>query len=163
VVDAIAELRADLGLSLKWPNDVLLGGRKVAGILCEAQLQDGEGGWIVVGIGINVSTAAFPDELAGRATSLRLAGAGVLDRSNLFVALATGLGSRIEALRAGGGAAIIGEVAARDALAGRAVTVDGVAATALGIAPSGGLRLKRRDGSETICMAGDVQLSRPGE
>lgn len=157
VVDAIAETTGDRGLGLKWPNDVWLFGRKVAGILCEAQLGDGDAGWIVVGIGINVHGSSFPDELRARATSLSLAGADV-DRTTLFVALCAGLSRRIDQLRSGE-AAIVADVAARDALLGRAITIDGTAATALGIAPNGSLRVRRSDGVETTCTAGEVALS----
>ena len=57
--------------AIKWPNDVWIGGRKVAGILVEGRPQEG---WAVLGVGLNVSTEGFPAELAGSATSLRLAG-----------------------------------------------------------------------------------------
>ncbi len=57
--------------AIKWPNDVWIDGRKVAGILVEGRPQEG---WAVLGIGLNVTTDAFPAELAESATSLRLAG-----------------------------------------------------------------------------------------
>ena len=57
--------------AIKWPNDVWIDGRKVAGILVEGRPQEG---WAVLGIGLNVTTRAFPPELAEIATSLRLAG-----------------------------------------------------------------------------------------
>ena len=60
------------GATIKWPNDVWIDGRKVAGILVEGRPQEG---WAVLGVGLNVSTERFPDELAESATSLRLAGA----------------------------------------------------------------------------------------
>ena len=66
---ATAEAIADatgIACDLRWPNDVMLGGRKVAGIL--VQLVDGNA---IAGIGINVNHAAFPPELADEATSLR--------------------------------------------------------------------------------------------
>ena len=57
--------------TIKWPNDVWIDGRKVAGILVEGRPQEG---WAVLGIGLNVSTERFPAELAESATSLRLSG-----------------------------------------------------------------------------------------
>jgi biotin-[acetyl-CoA-carboxylase] ligase BirA-like protein len=54
---------------VKWPNDVLLDGRKVAGILCEARSMPGEPGWVAVGIGMNVH-GPLPDELAQSAVAL---------------------------------------------------------------------------------------------
>src|SRR3954468_2469752 len=84
VVDAVAAV-AGLGASLKWPNDVLLGGRKVAGILTERVERDG-GAVAVVGVGLNVSStrAELPVETA---TSLALAGAPHPDRTALLVGL----------------------------------------------------------------------------
>ncbi|HEY3594457.1 MAG TPA: biotin--[acetyl-CoA-carboxylase] ligase [Polyangiaceae bacterium] len=161
VIDALRECAGTVSLALKWPNDVWLDGRKVCGILCEAQLGDGAG-WIVVGIGINVHGLAFPDELRGRATSLALAGRDV-DRGALFAALCSSLAHRVGVLREGNEAAIVGDASALDALVGREVRIDGVAATALGIATNGGLRVRRPDGVEATCMAGEVQLSLPAD
>ena len=82
-----AQTAADL--AIKWPNDLLAHGRKVAGILTEMHA-DGRGNpFAVVGIGINVNHAAddFPAELQATATSLRLAGGRFIDRSELAAAL----------------------------------------------------------------------------
>ncbi|MCH3971777.1 MAG: biotin--[acetyl-CoA-carboxylase] ligase [Oscillospiraceae bacterium] len=57
---------------IKWPNDVVIGSRKVCGILCEAGTDPSGCTWAAVGIGINVGNSAFPPELAVRATSLLL-------------------------------------------------------------------------------------------
>jgi BirA family biotin operon repressor/biotin-[acetyl-CoA-carboxylase] ligase len=157
VADAVAPLVPGRTVALKWPNDVLVDDRKVAGILAEAQLSDARASWIVVGIGINVRTAEFPAEIATRATSLALAGASNLDRGALFVALATALSARIEMLCAHGARPIIEDLAARDALRGRPITIDGAPATALGIAEDGALRIRRPDGSETTILAGEVR------
>ena len=65
--------QADLGaISLKWPNDVLVGERKIAGILCERN-----GDCVIAGVGVNVNQVAFAPEIAGRATSMSLEGASV--------------------------------------------------------------------------------------
>lgn len=85
-VDSLAKGQDDPGgrpiATLKWPNDVLLGGRKVAGILCEAA-QEGT----FIGFGINVGMKSFPPELAAKATSLALAlgrEAGTFDLSRVL-------------------------------------------------------------------------------
>jgi BirA family biotin operon repressor/biotin-[acetyl-CoA-carboxylase] ligase len=81
VADAVRD-RCALETELKWPNDVLVGGKKVCGILAEAS---GEGA-VVLGIGLNVTTRA--DELPhDGATSLRLAGAATTDRDTLLRAV----------------------------------------------------------------------------
>lgn len=65
------------GLAIKWPNDVLVRGRKICGILTETSLLDGRIDTAVVGIGINVRRAAIPEDLAGVATSLETEGVEV--------------------------------------------------------------------------------------
>jgi BirA family biotin operon repressor/biotin-[acetyl-CoA-carboxylase] ligase len=158
VADAIASLVPGRSVGVKWPNDVLIDDRKLAGILTEAQLSDVRTSWIVVGVGINVRATSFPPDIASRATSLALAGATNLDRGSLFVALAIALSTRIDTLCTDGPGPIVEELAVRDALRGRAITVDGSPATALGIAEDGALRIRRDDGTETTILAGEVRL-----
>jgi BirA family transcriptional regulator, biotin operon repressor / biotin---[acetyl-CoA-carboxylase] ligase len=78
---AVAEAVGELGVTteLKWPNDVLVSGRKVAGILSEAVSGSAGVEWVVLGIGVNVALDAgeLPPEIAGNATSLRAEGATV--------------------------------------------------------------------------------------
>ncbi|HKQ69559.1 MAG TPA: biotin--[acetyl-CoA-carboxylase] ligase [Polyangiaceae bacterium] len=157
VVDAVEPLVSQCAPMIKWPNDVLVRDRKLAGILTEGQLGEDRGPWIVIGVGINVTTASFPPE-AGRATSLALAGAASLDRSDLFVSLALSLASRIGRLGEAGPRDTVAELARRDALFGRAISIDGRPAAACGIAEDGRLRVRYADGTETACVAGDVQL-----
>jgi BirA family biotin operon repressor/biotin-[acetyl-CoA-carboxylase] ligase len=158
VADAVAPLVPARTVGIKWPNDVLIDDRKLAGVLSEAQLSDARASWIVVGIGINVRARAFPADIAARATSLALAGASDLDRGNLFLALAFALSKRIDQLGTEGVRTIVEDLAARDALRNRAITIDGVAATALGIAKDGALRIRRGDGTETTILAGDIRF-----
>jgi BirA family transcriptional regulator, biotin operon repressor / biotin---[acetyl-CoA-carboxylase] ligase len=157
VADTLEPLVPHARITLKWPNDVLIDDRKVAGILSEARLS-GEDAWIVVGIGINVHTRAFPADLAARATSLALSGATTVDRSDLFVAVASALSARLDTLRTGASSTLVESFAARDALAGRPIAVDGAPAIAIGIARDGALRIRHPDGTESFCIAGDVQL-----
>ena len=159
VADAVAPRVGPRRVGLKWPNDVYIDGRKVAGILSEAQVVDGRAAWIVVGIGINVHTRAFPPELAERATSLSIAGAPSLDRGDLFVDLTSMLVRRMAMLSEGKIPELIAAFAARDELSGRTITVDGAPATALRIAEDGALVTRRADGREERCMAGDVQVA----
>jgi BirA family biotin operon repressor/biotin-[acetyl-CoA-carboxylase] ligase len=159
VADAIAPCVAHARVALKWPNDVLIDDCKVAGILSEAQLGTDDA-WIVVGIGINVHARSFPDHLRGLATSLALSGATMLDRGALFVEVAAALSRRLDALHTGDSSSMVEAFVARDALAGRAITVDGSPALALGIAKDGALRIRRPDGTETTLFAGEVRLAR---
>jgi BirA family biotin operon repressor/biotin-[acetyl-CoA-carboxylase] ligase len=70
VAETIERLFPDLPrLTVKWPNDLLLGGRKLAGILCEARWEGGTPAWVIAAVGLNVSNP-IPDEVAGQATRL---------------------------------------------------------------------------------------------
>lgn len=71
------EEEAGLSPELKWPNDVILQGRKLCGILTQTALGDGDIRHAVVGVGLNLTQELFPPELADKAISLRMAGAGV--------------------------------------------------------------------------------------
>ena len=70
--------------ALKWPNDVLAGGKKCAGILCTAA-----GAAVIAGFGVNVNHDAFPVELAGSATSLKMVSGRQQSREDLLVELAS--------------------------------------------------------------------------
>ena len=123
---------------LKWPNDVLVDGLKVAGVLAEAR-----DGVVVVGIGLNVNQTAaeLPADARLPAASLRSLDGAERDRDALLAPLLARLEAGYEAWLAGGLAALHGELASRDALAGRTVSVDGRSGRALGIDTEGRLML----------------------
>lgn len=103
--------------ALKWPNDVMSGGRKIAGILCERH-----GDNVVAGVGVNVGQQEFPDEIAQRATSLALLGAraSVVEvRDSVLGALAAVYGE----WRTGGFSAVWPRIEAIDWLKGRELAV----------------------------------------
>ena len=140
--------------AIKWPNDVLVGGRKVAGILLEAS-----GGVIVCGIGINVSQRddELPTDTRVPVGSLAQALGREPDRVELLVDLLECLEGRYDAWGVGGLAPLRPELERRDALYGRSVTVGGVAGTAAGIAPDGRLRVTRADGTDALVASGEVE------
>jgi BirA family biotin operon repressor/biotin-[acetyl-CoA-carboxylase] ligase len=98
VQEAITESDATAAAELKWPNDVLIGGKKFCGILTEMSAEATRVRHIVVGIGINVNHAQFPDELQGTATSLRLATGKIWSRVELCAALLKSLDREYSAL-----------------------------------------------------------------
>lgn len=99
VVDAIREV-AEIDATLKWPNDVVVDGRKLCGILVEVG-KPGPDPWVVVGVGINVTLRE--DELpVPVATSLLLAGAKVTDRTTLVRALTRRFAATIQAWESAG-------------------------------------------------------------
>jgi BirA family biotin operon repressor/biotin-[acetyl-CoA-carboxylase] ligase len=87
VQGAIAQVDGRVQVDLKWPNDVLIGGKKVCGILTEMNAEATRVRYIVVGIGINVNQAEFPKEIEGEASSLRLATGSEWSRVELTAAL----------------------------------------------------------------------------
>lgn len=105
VADACQALVPAAALALKWPNDVLLGGKKLAGILLESQARaSGALDWVVVGIGLNLAT--YPIDVDYPATALAATGADVSIDSAL-AALATALLEQYERWRDGAGFATI--------------------------------------------------------
>ena len=84
---AIEQVDARVNVDLKWPNDVLIDGKKVCGILTEMNAEATRVRYVVVGIGINVNQVAFPKELEGGATSLRLATGSEWSRVEMTAAL----------------------------------------------------------------------------
>lgn len=149
--------------TLKWPNDVLAGGRKVVGILCEAQVLDAAPAVIVgVGINVNMRVEEFPAELRDKAGSLAHACGGEIDRCRVAGRLLSHLERRYDELRQVGFAAIAAEWTRRCGFLNRSIRVeepgDIVEGEVLGLAADGALRLRRRDGSEYRVLAGDVTV-----
>ena len=84
---AIQQVDSRVSADLKWPNDILIGGKKVCGILTEMNAEITRVRYIVIGIGINVNQSAFPAELQTIATSLRLVSGAEWSRVELCAAL----------------------------------------------------------------------------
>jgi BirA family biotin operon repressor/biotin-[acetyl-CoA-carboxylase] ligase len=134
---------------LRWPNDVLINGKKCAGVL--AQL---EGDTIIAGIGINVSQTEFPGDLETPATSLALEGVTV-SREDLLVALVETVDrytrlSSDEILREFTNASTY--------VSGKRVRVEtGLEGVTCGLDPAGFLRVREDNGTETTILAGGVR------
>ncbi len=151
--DALLSLRAGLavadlageGARVKWPNDVQVDGRKVAGVLVEGRPHEG---WAVVGIGVNVS-AAPPG----------VPNAGTLGRDDVEAVLAELLAA-LERRLAEPKAAALDALRARDALLGVEVAWEGGSGRGDGIDPEGRLRVRRDDGRVELLSAGEVHLRR---
>lgn len=94
---------AHLEADIRWPNDILIGTKKCGGILVETASYPGTPAYLryaVIGIGINVNHAAFPEELAELATSLRIEGNAVVSRELLLIDLLLALDGEIDLLEA---------------------------------------------------------------
>jgi BirA family biotin operon repressor/biotin-[acetyl-CoA-carboxylase] ligase len=140
-----------LGAELKWPNDVLVNGRKVAGVLAEALDVV-----VVMGIGINVNQQR--QELPSGpvpAASLRTVGGAAHERAPILARLLERLEHHYGLWLEHGLDAIFDGLVARDFLRGRRVSIEGAAGTALGISRSGGLEVELGGVRQTI-QAGEV-------
>ena len=135
-------------MRLKWPNDVLAGGRKIAGILCERH-----GDSVIAGMGVNVNQTSFPGEIAARATSVALLTGKCADVARVRDGVLAALAARYGAWRGGGLEAVLGDLAAADYLKGRQVEVsqtDDDAAPVAGIC--GGIA------ADGALIVGDVRI-----
>lgn len=165
---AAIETATGLSCELKWPNDLVLGGRKVGGILTELNLLGEQIERAVVGIGLNVSTsfAEVPD-LADTATSLQAESGRAISRNQLAVDLMRQMSHRYDALLAGDREAVFHEWRARLSTLGRRVRVGQQAGGQLqgvvegwaeDVDASGALVLRLDDGSRMHILSGDVSL-----
>ena len=144
---------------LRWPNDVLAGGKKCAGIL--AQLY---GNTLVLGIGINVNHAHFPEDLSGIATSLRIESGGRrFSRDELLATLIGSLDRTLEILLRDGKEPILRAFTQVSSYAqGRRVVVDQgaehIEGVTEGLDPQGFLYVRQDNGKRTTILAGGVRL-----
>lgn len=155
---AVAEaLTRTAGLTprLKWPNDVLIGGRKVAGILLESRVT-GEQATTILGIGVNLAQRVFPADLAQRATSIWLASGRLVDRDSLLAALLDALAEWRRRLERQGFAPVRTRWRALADTLGRPVTVDGVSGVAVDVDADGALVVADADGRRRRVVAGEV-------
>jgi BirA family biotin operon repressor/biotin-[acetyl-CoA-carboxylase] ligase len=146
-----------LAADLRWPNDVLIGERKCAGIL--AQL---DGDAVIAGIGINVNHTQFPSEIAHLATSLYLAGHRSVSREDLLVALVHDVESCCKILSEEGAPAILRMFTRASSYAtGRRVRVEQdeqhIVGVTCGLDSAGFLVVRSDDGKETTILAGGVR------
>jgi BirA family transcriptional regulator, biotin operon repressor / biotin---[acetyl-CoA-carboxylase] ligase len=148
--DAFAGRRCDI----KWPNDVWAGGRKLAGVLLEGRPQEG---WAVIGIGLNVGTAAdeFPPELRETATSLAIEGGHDPGTDAVLAAILAALDRRVGSPERD----ILAAWRERDILAGSTVRWNDGQGTAAGLDDSGALLVDTETGRVSL-DAGEVHLLR---
>jgi BirA family biotin operon repressor/biotin-[acetyl-CoA-carboxylase] ligase len=146
---SVAQL-AGADARVKWPNDVLLNGRKVAGILVEGRPQEG---WSVLGIGINVALCVddLPRELRARAGTL---GLSPDDTEPTLERLLRDLAGRLSEPDE----EVLAALRVRDALRGQAVRWDGGSGVAAGIDAEGRLLVSGAEGETAALSAGEVHL-----
>ena len=163
VRSAIAEIQPAFAPDLKWPNDLLLGERKVCGILTEMNAEPTKVRYLVIGIGINVNQQSFPPALEKHATSLRMATGSEWSRVELCAALLKSLHReyadfvRSSASRS----AVLRRFAASSSMIrGRSVRVEEngeLEGVTEGLDQHGFLRVRTANGTQTV-MSGTVRL-----
>lgn len=151
------EARSGLPVGVKWPNDLLLGDRKVGGVLAEW-----DGAALVVGIGVNLRWARLPPELAGRATAVNLAGGRPVAPAELLDEFLRGLDAHLDSLPG-----VLDAYRPRLATLGRRVRVELAEADRVGVAvdvdETGRLVLALEGGRRETVAAGDVVHLRPAD
>jgi len=160
---AVAEIAPQLPVDLKWPNDLLLGGKKFCGILTEMNSEATQVHHLVVGVGINVNQVKFPAELREIATSLRIETGTEWSRVELLAALLKSLDREYRSL--------VEDAEARDAILrrfeessssvrGRKVSIEeneGLAGVTEGLDERGFLRIRTAEGLRTV-VSGTVRV-----
>jgi BirA family biotin operon repressor/biotin-[acetyl-CoA-carboxylase] ligase len=156
-----------VAVDIRWPNDLLLGRKKCGGILVETALEPERGAalrYAVIGIGLNVNHAAFPEELAAMAASLRMESGAVQSRSALLVALLRGLDRELlllEEASAPGEKTLLERFAqASSWVSGKHVTVPeqgGYTGVTAGLDAHGFLRVASDDGVLRTVLSGGVR------
>jgi BirA family biotin operon repressor/biotin-[acetyl-CoA-carboxylase] ligase len=157
VADAVEALGPGVPVHIKWPNDLMVGDRKLGGILCEARWQGESLAWVVAGVGINVANP-IPEELARSATALGEHMPGIAPGT-----LEPEVIARLRALAPGAerlGPAELSALRQRDWLQGRRLRAP-VRGTASGISDEGALLVTDESGATVAVRAGTVELADP--
>ncbi|MBX3741513.1 MAG: biotin--[acetyl-CoA-carboxylase] ligase [Akkermansiaceae bacterium] len=148
-------------VGIKWPNDVWAGGKKIAGILVEAGRD-----FVVVGIGLNVNTLTFPDEVSAIATSLALEAGGEVSRAEVLAAIIRRLSLRRHQIGTEFPEAI-NSIRLRCVLTGQEVSLTAasgpLSGTVEGISPQGELLLRTSDGLQPLLQADEVRITGSGK
>jgi BirA family biotin operon repressor/biotin-[acetyl-CoA-carboxylase] ligase len=177
VADALRDT-AGVVAELRWPNDVLVRRRKIAGILLEAHhlgreghhvsapgaaaaTEPGDAGAVVVGIGVNLGQRGFPAGLGARATSVVLETGHDLDREALLTGVLARLDGWRARLEADGFTPIRARWLASSATIGRSVRIDGVSGVAVDVAPDGALVIDDGASLRHVTAGEVVDMSAP--
>ena len=163
VVETIKEISPGIVPKIKWPNDVLLNGRKVSGILTEMNSEMDRINFIIVGAGINVNMTGdmFPEELRYAATSLKEETGGIIDRAKVIKVFLGKFEDHYNSYVKDGFKALSERWEAHSCLKGRYVEVDrlsnNIKGMVEGIDGDGALLIKKSDGKIVRIVSGDVK------
>ena len=162
VAQGLQEL-LDVPVQIKWPNDAVLNGHKLCGILTEMSTQIDYINHVTVGVGINVNMTEFPEEIRGTATSLRLETGHVVKRARLIAAIMERLEQNYGIfLQTEDMSGLMEKYSSLLVNQGKEVMVLGAKeeykAYAVGINNTGELIVRREDGTEEAVYAGEVSV-----
>lgn len=169
LLSAVAVCRAlrqvtGINVGIKWPNDLLVDGKKVCGILVESVGEDGKIRYCVVGIGIdvNLDQSDYPDELLQVASSLKLEGKQSYDRAQIIGAVFKEMELLMKCFMEEGFSTIANLWEALSVTLGRTITVRTSQGEIVGVAEeldhSGALKLRKSDGGIEIVYSGEIYL-----
>jgi BirA family transcriptional regulator, biotin operon repressor / biotin---[acetyl-CoA-carboxylase] ligase len=160
-VAAAVEKTTGLRVQCKWPNDLLIDGKKFAGILLEGSLKQSSVEYVVIGIGINVNQMGFPPALAQKATSLRMSLGQEIDRPVLFREIMNSMEQYHTTLAPSKFSAVVPLWTTRTQMLNRHISIDQqgsvLSGVVRGISPEGGLVVALPDREQTV-FAGDVTI-----
>ncbi|MBL8612989.1 MAG: biotin--[acetyl-CoA-carboxylase] ligase [Myxococcales bacterium] len=162
VRDAVAKVVGEGEVKVKWPNDVLVRGKKIAGVLVESTVVGSRVDAVIVGIGVNVLSRDLPEAIASIATSVALelpAGAPPPDRAAILVDVLAGLDRDLGHVAARGLGLVHARLGRADALRGRRVAGELGAGTAEGVDTDGRLLVRDDAGVLHRWSSGEVTLA----
>lgn len=150
VARAVATLVPKAPVELKWPNDVLLDGRKVSGVLVESVSTGSTVDSAVLGIGLDVNRERFAPELEELATSMRRVAGAPFDRARVLAVLLGCVERQVDRFVQQGPRAVVAGVEARLAWRGEAVRCGDVAGQLVGLRDDGALRIRTAAGERAV-------------
>lgn len=161
----VRQLAPHVNSAAKWPNDVWISGRKVAGVLCDMRSEADRIHFLVMGIGVNINLPddQLPPALLPVATSLAAAAGHGFCRAAVLATFLNQFEPLYDAWQRDGLAPLVSELAACSPLANRLITVTGgqheIRGTVCGLSPTGALLLRLANGQQQAIVAGDVHLT----
>lgn len=153
-----------LQTGIKWPNDVLVHGKKISGLLVETGLHPAAGAFAVLGIGINANQTEFPEEIRDRASSLKLESGKFVNRNTLVAGILDHIGRLLPQMQTDF-SGVLAQISERSTVLGKAlqlhsggIPIEGVAE---GLDEEGHLLLRMQDGALRSFSAGEVSTRTP--
>lgn len=157
--ETVKTLLPAMKVGIKWPNDILINGKKVAGILSEFHQFPEVNPFVVVGIGLNVNSKEFPKELKSNATSLALECGKEFPRETIFSSICEALEKWYEEWELKGLEAINSYWVKNSGMVGRSVKAQNKSGSVLGLSDSGSLLIEDISGEVIEVNSGEIEIT----